>query len=169
MESRPLNTQILTSSEIAAVIRATRKMLGPVLGAQLRRYEGAVVESIRFQAVRSQCIIARERRGLTIKQASAALRVPQYRIKAVETGSMRDVQGDVLRRYMALLELDDEWMRVWARANRTLAVKLGLNDLLRRENSRSRSMPSNRPLRLPGAARNGRGSSRGRRSRGARS
>jgi hypothetical protein len=60
-----------------------------------------------------------------VKEVAAALKVPQYRIKAIEEGSVRSIQPDILRRYIAHLRLN-RWTGRWASANSKLASKLGI-------------------------------------------
>ena len=163
MEPRVRDTRILTGAEVKALAKAVSAMLGPGFAEIAARFELRAEDGIRFHAVAAKCTIARESRNLSVKQAAATLRVPQYRLKAIERSSTREVRGDILERYAALLELTS-WLRRWATANRALSAGLGLSLAQRRSRE-----PSNKPLQLAGAARNGRRSSNSRRSRGARS
>jgi len=82
-------TRILSSAEVRALTSRIRRLLGPeILGAASRRW--SMADRIRFAAVAASCVQERERRGMTLKDAAGILKVPQYRLRAVETGAGRD-------------------------------------------------------------------------------
>lgn len=68
---------------------------------------------------------ARVARGQSIKGVAEELRVPQYRIRAVEQGRANEIVPDVLAKYSAFLGLD-RWCQRWATANQQLGIQLGL-------------------------------------------
>ena len=69
--------------------------------------------------------MARGARG--IRDVSVTLGIPQYRLRAVEGGLLKEVRVDLARRYFRFLGLD-EWVADWCRVNRELATRVGLLD-----------------------------------------
>ncbi len=68
---------------------------------------------------------------------SVALGVPQYRLRAIEGGLLREVHSDLARRYFHFLGID-AWVADWCRANRELATRVGLLDGTRTRSRRRR-------------------------------
>ena len=118
-------TRILSSAEVRALTSRIRRLLGPeILGAASRRW--SMADRIRFAAVAASCVQERERRGMTLKDAAGILKVPQYRLRAVETGSLSEIRLEVVTAYLAFLGLTS-WSRRWARANPRLSRRLGIH------------------------------------------
>jgi cytoskeletal protein RodZ len=78
-----------------------------------------------MESVRKRFQSAREARGLSIKEVAVQLKVPQYRLKAIEEASVSEIKQDIFQKYSEFLELED-WVSEWAAANKKLATKLGL-------------------------------------------
>lgn len=79
--------------------------------------------TIRFGAVAQRCKAGREQRGLGLKEVAASLRVPQYRVRSIEEGHIKQVEGDVLQQYVRYLGLAN-WFKRWLQANQDLAKQL---------------------------------------------
>ncbi len=82
-------------------------------------------DMVRWSAVAARCRQVREERGWTTDEAARALKVPRYRIDAVERGPVPDYQLEFAVRYFRLLGLET-WIARWARAHRDLARRQGL-------------------------------------------
>ena len=106
-------TKILTDDEVSAVADAIRETFGTSVA------KVDLEQTVRFLSLSKACQGAREQRGLSIKEAAALLKAPQYRLKAIEQGSLRLIQPDILRAYVGLLELG-AYFEEWAAANPTL-------------------------------------------------
>jgi len=116
--------RILDAGEVAFLSDATRQFLRRNLAGDV--FSGsAIEESFRFDALAKLCSARREAKGLSVPQVSALLKVPQYRLKAVDRGRLREVDPTVLRKYVEYLGLES-WFRRWARQNRELVIRLGL-------------------------------------------
>lgn len=99
---------------VAALLRRTFTTEFPQANAFLH---GVDVEgTVRFLAVAQRCKAAREQRGLSLKAVAAHLHVPQYRLRRIEEGHTREMEGDVLRRYVHYLGLAS-WFTRWTRTN----------------------------------------------------
>jgi len=141
MEVGLRDARILTDAEVATLVKALRKMLGPEFAALSTQHGLGMADGIRFHAVGTKCFLARAKLGLTIKEAAATLRVPQYRLNAIERSSTCEVRGDIVGRYASLLKLDG-WLHRWATANRRLASKLGIQKAASSRRLKNRA-PSN--------------------------
>lgn len=152
MKRRPFElTQILTDAQVELLTEAVNKMLGAEFIAASSRLDVDTRRHLRFQAVAHCCAAAREQLGLDMRQVAARLKVPQYRLKAIERGQLREIRTEVLAAYVSFLGLDP-WLRRWVRANPVLAVELGINQLrpvsraVRIGSSRRWDTPSNPAL-----------------------
>jgi DNA-binding XRE family transcriptional regulator len=116
-------TSILDGEEIKAVT-AQLRVLMPALAEIADRMGHDLEAGARLRSLRAKCTEAREKRGLSIKEVAKQLGVPQYRIKAIEAGSLSEIDSLVMTRYVSLLGLE-RWARKWATANPELAAKLG--------------------------------------------
>lgn len=80
-------------------------------------------DTIRWHALGARCAQARGARG--IRDVAIALGIPQYRIRAIESGLLTDLRLDLARRYFRFLAIE-EWVARWCRANHELATRVGL-------------------------------------------
>jgi len=80
---------------------------------------------IRFMQVSGQFKKKREAGGLTLKDASKQLKVPQYRLAAAEGEARSSFQPDVFWKYCEFLGLGDFVAR-WIDANRETAKRMGI-------------------------------------------
>ncbi|MBA2301075.1 MAG: hypothetical protein H0W08_00410 [Acidobacteria bacterium] len=115
---------ILSDAEIRVLDGEVRRALVssfPGIEAHLAHSE----DSTRWHALGARCRQARRARG--IRDVSVALGIPQYRLRAIEGGLLREVRADLAHRYFDFLGID-AWVADWCRANRELATRLGLLD-----------------------------------------
>lgn len=118
-------TAILSASDVALLERELRRALAesfPNLPpTALDRGE----DVIRWKALGETCKEARQARG--IRDMSVITGIPQYRLRAIESGHLSEIRPDLARRYFRVLEIE-EWVERWYRANRELAGRAGLLD-----------------------------------------
>jgi hypothetical protein len=107
-------------SLLAAEVRAAFAASFPHVPIEMA---GGVEDLVRWQPLGARCREARAGRGWSYRDASAATSIPQYRIKAVEEGRLREVKPDLARRYFVALGMDG-WVAGWARANQDLAARV---------------------------------------------
>ena len=105
--------------------RQVRHFVGPILGDSPFAADIRVEDGVRWAAVRARCEQARGARGVGIRDVAVALGLPQYRLKAIEAGTLRELKPDMAQRYFAFLGID-EWVTKWCAANRGLARRAGL-------------------------------------------
>ena len=94
--------------------RMTKKIFEsmPALEAAAKRFELDPADMIRFHAVSERCRQERSKRCLTLKQASAQMSIPQYRLKDIESSRMGNILPDILEQYINYLGLDG-WYASW--------------------------------------------------------
>ena len=115
---------ILTATEVRVLDREVRRVLvSSFPGIEARLTHGE--DSTRWQALGARCHQARGARG--VREVSLALAIPQYRLRAIESGLLREVRADLARRYFRFLGID-RWVADWCRVNRELATRVGLLD-----------------------------------------
>jgi hypothetical protein len=130
---------ILDLSEIRLLDREIRRALVSSFPGLPSHVVDRSEDTIRWHALAARCREARGARG--IRDVSVALGIPQYRLRAIESGHLREIRADLARRYFHSLGIDD-WVARWCRANRELAARVGFLD-----RSQERA-PRRRPRRL---------------------
>jgi len=118
-------TAILSASDVEMVDRELKRALAesfPGLPAQALDRSGDV---IRWQALGAKCKEARRARGL--RDMSLITGIPQYRLRAIESGHLSEIRPALAHRYFRVLGIED-WVTRWCRANRELAARAGLLD-----------------------------------------
>ena len=118
-------TTILTDEQVREVAGRIKQGLGRNAISLMEQFGVRCEDTVRLLSLQAKCEEAREELGLTIKEAAARLKAPQYRIKAIEEGRLKQILPDVLAKYIRFLELED-WFRQWADANPKVAEKLGI-------------------------------------------
>lgn len=95
----------------------------PNLKEALDKYNINPKDMIRFQVVSEMCRNERERKGLTFKQISVNLKVPQYRLKYIESSSITHITIDILEAYIDYLGLR-KWFNSWKKHNMNVYNRL---------------------------------------------
>lgn len=119
--------KIVDELGIDETVALIREAMGPEL---LDTFEllGVNTESrIRYSLLAARFEKGRVALDMTIKDVAALLKVPQYRLKAVEEGDFNLIVPGIFRRYCRFLELD-ETVESWVRENAALAGELGIGD-----------------------------------------
>jgi hypothetical protein len=121
------------ASDPCAILSATEVRLldGEVRRALLASFPGIEPyltrseDLTRWQALGARCCQARGARG--IRDISVSSGIPQYLVRAIENGHLREIRADLARRYFEFLGIE-RWIAQWCQANRALAVRVGLLD-----------------------------------------
>jgi Helix-turn-helix domain len=115
---------ILGPHDVAALSQATLDFLRRHLGSDLPIFLPQVEHTVRLFSLAKRCSAARDRRGLTIADAAKELKVPQYRLKAIESCRAADVEPNVLEQYIRFLGLN-RWFSRWVSANQDIPASAG--------------------------------------------
>ena len=129
-------TSILTDEEVEYIVSQTEIFMGPEFVETTKDYDIRMGDIVRWFSLRARCEAERERRGLTFKDVSTQLKIPQYRLRAVEEGTFRELKPEFAHRYFCYLGIES-WVRRWARQNAELARRAGITPFPRyRQNDR---------------------------------
>jgi DNA-binding Xre family transcriptional regulator len=131
-------TTILTDEEVSEVGESAQDALGADIVKLMRSLGLEPEESARMSSLANRVSEARCKRGLSVKEAAAQMKMPQYRLKDIEAGMVNRIRGDVLEQYVRFLGLK-RWVAKWAAANPDLATKLGVSTRRRRRKRASGS------------------------------
>ena len=139
-QAKALRRKILTEREVRQMTHALKRAMGEPFISATARYGLSIADSLRFMAVSTHLVEAREAQGLTLKTLATQLGAPQYRIAEIERGSTKHLDASVLARYIDMMGLRG-WFCQWQSANRGLAKRLAVpeaGDLTTRSSGRSR-------------------------------
>lgn len=115
----------LTDPEIRLVAAEVRRLVGADCAVTLEESGIQIEDTIRFTSLGARCREARETLGKTLPQLARQLKVPQYRLRAIENGRVREVEPEIAARYFEHLGIT-EWIARWARRNAELARRLSI-------------------------------------------
>ncbi len=118
-------SSILTDAEVRLLAAEVRALFGPTFAEVFRKSSGRLEDSMRWSSLKERCERARAARGMSLKEGALALKVPKYRLAAVEAGTFGELKPDVARQYFQFLGIEP-WVRRWSRANRDLAKRAGI-------------------------------------------
>lgn len=119
------NASILTDAEVRLVTAEIKRLLGWEAAKLLQGSRIRPQDTIRWSSLKTRCEQARAKRGLTLKEAAGALKVPRYRLEAVEAGRLGEFKPEIAHRYFSFLGIES-WVRRWRLANPGLARRAGL-------------------------------------------
>jgi hypothetical protein len=114
-------TTILTDSEVRKVVAGVRVYFAEWFDRVPQRPD--IESSVRLGSLAKRCEARRREMRLSIAEAARLLRVPQYRLKAIEDATAGYIQGKILRAYVVHLGMS-AWYKRWKRANPALADRL---------------------------------------------
>jgi hypothetical protein len=120
-----LSRRILTDGEVRYLAGKLRHLMGDPLSEMLRRYGISPEDHFRFRPLALRLEAARAERGLSLKVAALALKVPQYRLAAIEGCQFHGIDAGLVVRYVEYLGLKS-WFGRWRRGNAGLARRLRL-------------------------------------------
>ncbi|MBU1087178.1 MAG: helix-turn-helix domain-containing protein [Candidatus Omnitrophica bacterium] len=110
------NKKFIDSKTADLIIEKMYDALGHDIVTQFTKHGSSAKDMIRFMPVSKTCQDARKKRGLTIKQIAASIKVPQYRLKDIEENSFNRIIRNILERYVEFLDLK-EWFNEWIKNN----------------------------------------------------
>ena len=103
-------------AEMAGYITDKIVEVMPNLKEALGKYDINPKDMVRFQMVSEICRSEREKKGITFKQIALSLKVPQYRLKYIESSSVKNINAVILESYIDYLGLR-KWFNLWKRHN----------------------------------------------------
>ena len=128
-------TSILTDEEVAFITQEMSLALGPETLEVVESLGLVMSDTVRWGSLRARCEEEREKRRLTLKDISLVLKIPQYRLRAIEQGTLREIKPELAHRYFHYLAIES-WVKRWARGNAELARRSGIKPFPRRSGNR---------------------------------
>lgn len=114
---------ILTDADVAGVSDAALKLLRNNFGEHPLFTRAQIERTVRIIPLGARCAAARSQLGTSLKGVARDLRVPQYRLRAIEQGASREIRLEVLEKYIIFLGLQ-RWYAKWRQANVGLLAEL---------------------------------------------
>lgn len=119
-------TSILSDKDVAVVVKLMCAAMGDHFVTAAAEFGVSMHDNVRYGSLAAKCQEAREKRRLTLKEISAELKIPRYRLQAIEGerggGSF---SADVFRKYIAFLGIG-RWVSQWKSKNKDFASRLGI-------------------------------------------
>ena len=106
----------LSRRQAEFVVKRVNEALGSEVAAMLSKSGLNPNHLIRFLSIASLCRCRRQEMGLCLKEASQQLKIPQYRLRAIEAGMLPQIALASLHTYIQFLGLADQFAR-WRRSN----------------------------------------------------
>ena len=133
-------TSILTDEEVTFITNMTLNMLEDSFGDNPHFNTQSMERIVRWSSLRARCEREREKQGLSLKDASVRLKIPQYRLRAIECGELGTFEPAMAREYFRFLGIE-RWVAGWRKANHELAERAGFSSLTteRRERGKRRT------------------------------
>ena len=91
-----------------------RHVLGPEIADMIDKSGINPEHMVRFQYISSLCRNTRAKKNISLKHASEKLKIPQYRLREIESGDTKAILPDLLDRYLDFLGLTDafcDWLK----------------------------------------------------------
>jgi len=113
---KALKEKKFIDAEMAGYITDKIIEVMPNLKEAFSRYDINPKDMIRFRMVAEMCRSGREKKALAFKQIALSLKVPQYRLKDIESYSIKNINADILENYIDCLGLR-KWFNSWKKHN----------------------------------------------------
>ena len=107
-------------------IRLVKEGLGTELATVIDGSKVNMNHLVRYMHISKLCQARREERGLSFKDISTQLKIPQYRLKAIEKNSIQNIEPAIFDRYIEFLGLQDEFQE-WLKENKDVYDEVGRN------------------------------------------
>jgi hypothetical protein len=122
-------TKIFNDAEIKYVSEKVANILCDIIGHQIHDVPmpsmHEIEKTMRYLSLGAKLREGRERMKITVKEVAKQLKVPQYKIKALEKGPFREFDSSVFREYISFLGVQ-RWFNKWKTANQSLAQELDI-------------------------------------------
>jgi hypothetical protein len=106
----------LTRRQAGLLVKRVNKALGLEVAAMLSASGLNPNHLIRFLPIASRCRRRRQEMGLSLKGVSQQLKIPQYRLRAIESGMLPQIALASLHAYIQFLGLAGQFAR-WRQGN----------------------------------------------------
>lgn len=104
-----------------------KQLMGEPISRLLHQYGISPEDHFRFHPLAVRLEGVRIERGLSLKAAAAALKVPKYRLTEIEASQTKSIDPRILIRYVEYLGLKN-WFGRWKKSNAGLAQRLQITE-----------------------------------------
>jgi len=113
--------EFLTDKEAGELV----KLVYSKLGLDLRGFinDQRARDRMRLMSLETACKKAREKKGITIKQAAKQIKIQQYLLKGIEGDPGGKLTREALDKYVDLLEIR-RWFNIWLKTNQDVYLRL---------------------------------------------
>jgi len=119
-------TTILSDQEARDTVQGIRVLFGEQFVSMADSYGASLEDAVRFGPLARRCEQKRTVLGRSAKQVAADLRIPQYRLKAIEARTLYEVDPKILVAYISYLGLQ-RWSARWKGANPEIANRVSMD------------------------------------------
>ena len=113
----------MNSEQADNLVELVKDMYGTELSNMMDSSGLNINHLIRFLYISTLCREKRQERGLSFKDVSTQLEVPQYRLKAIENNTIREIKPEILEKYIKFLNLQDHF-KSWAEKNQDICNQI---------------------------------------------
>lgn len=114
----------MNKEQAEILVNLMKERLGPEITSILNTTNLNTNHMIRFMYIGNLCQKTREEKELSLKDVSRKLKIPQYKLKDIESSYTHNIQPDILETYIQYLGLDKE-MNQWLHNNKDVYEGLG--------------------------------------------
>jgi hypothetical protein len=119
-------TTILSDQEVRETVQAIRTFLGQPFVSIADSYGASLEDEVRFGPLARRCEQKRTVLGRSVKEVAVDLGVSQYRLKAIEAGTLAEIKPKILLAYISYLGLQ-RWYARWRAANPEIAGRVAMD------------------------------------------
>ena len=117
----------LNSKQADNLVELVKETFGTQTSRMLENSGLNMNHMVRFMYLSRLCQKTREEKGLSFKNISAKLKIPQYKLKYIEENGTGSINTDILEKYIKFLGLEKEFNK-WLKQNKDVYEQLGSND-----------------------------------------
>jgi len=115
-EKHSKKSKILSDKEVDYLSKAMKEIIGDTISKKANELGVNFEDTIRFHSLSQRIQGKRESLGQTIKDISTRLKIPQYKLKAIESSQLSQLNFQILEEYVKYLGLEN-WFKKWLKAN----------------------------------------------------
>ena len=119
-------TTILSDQEVRETAQGIRTLRGEPFVSLADSYGASLEDAVRFGPLAKRCEQKRTARGRSVQQSAADFGVPQYRLKAIDAGTLCEVDPKILLAHISYLGLQ-RWLVRWRAANPEIALRVAMD------------------------------------------
>jgi hypothetical protein len=114
----------INSEQADNIVELVRDMFGENTVNMIDNHGININHLVRSMYLSKLCIRKREEKGISLKKASSNLKIPQYKLKYIETTGIVDIELDILEKYIQYLGIEKEFYE-WQKQNQDIYKEMG--------------------------------------------